>query len=137
MMLSKRIVLMLVILLLMPSSAGAMPIGKARADSDCIDIAWLTPISTYLNDTNDRVDEIVAIVSGKSTAVTISNNPFSILAGFMALMSQIAWLTALFVWFNAAIVIILVLQAIRLLYSVWPGIIEKVLQIFKSLPFIN
>lgn len=62
-------------------------------------------------------------------------SPFKYARGMLIVFQDFGWLMVLAGWFVFALVVILVVAAIRLIISLW-GIVQRILELIKAIPFV-
>lgn len=99
---------------------------------------WGTSIAS-INKVGESADatisETTKLESSKKPFELDMLDPITMTHGITILLSDIEWLGLLFGWFTLAFLIIILVEIIRLVVSLW-GIIKRIIDLIKLLPFL-
>ncbi len=90
-----------------------------------------TGVGTYADQAKTDID-----VRATSSPLEIDQtDPISMARGFAVVMSDFEWVGILFGWFTFAFILIIAVEGIRLIVSLW-GVIQRIIDLIKLIPFV-
>jgi hypothetical protein len=113
-------------------------ISQANALPTSFPQDWQTVIGSL-----DRVGVYAdTAISGTTTLATAPTpfeldmtDPFSMARGIVIILSDFEWVGLLFGWFTIAFLIIILVEVIRVIVSLW-GVVQRILEVIKAIPFV-
>jgi len=128
-------------------TATPMPTPTARPDvspasvidpGSTIGISTFTTILNWGTSTKTQMDSVnlMLTTSFDDTALRIhAYSPLPYLRGAAILFGEFDWLVKIIGWFLFAAIVIVLVSVVRFIISAW-GIIERLLDVIKAIPFV-
>jgi hypothetical protein len=92
-------------------------------------------LATVSAQTN-AISNTIAITSTSFITTNITaGNPFALARGIAVVMNELPWIGPVITWFFVALILIIIVEAIRLIVSLW-GVVQRVLDVLKLIPFV-
>jgi len=97
---------------------------------------WTGVIDTFggIGDYADLTSASVDLRTNSPLELDMTD-PLSMARGIVIVMADFDWFAMLFGWFSFAFVLIIAIEGIRLVVSLW-GIIKRVIDLIKLIPFV-
>jgi hypothetical protein len=98
---------------------------------------WKTVLDTFMG-IGTYADQAKADIDVRATQTPLEidqTDPISMARGFAVVMSDFEWIGILMGFFTFAFLLIVAVEGIRLIVSLW-GVIEKIIDLIKLIPFV-
>lgn len=111
-----------------------------RMDPNASIIDWLKDwkeVTDAFGDIGDSANLVSAAIDVRThnPLELDMTDPFSMVRGIVVILADFDWLAMLFGWFSFAFILIIAIEGIRLVVSLW-GIIKRIIDLIKLIPFI-